>query len=456
MEWLSENWINIVVPLLILIACYITGLWVRRFTYRAFNRWVRKLNWSGGQVVIQVTRTPFVHWFWFLGIYIAIQVSILSPAAKQLADKILASLFVVSLAWVIANLTGKLVRRYTARIKRLQPSTIWLVNTIRTVIGVMGALIVLEIWGAPTIPIILALFAAILIAVLAARDLIVNIFSGFQLARGEHIEIGDFVRLETGEEGYVTDINWRTTKISTLDGHSLLIPNNKLIQSTVVNYGKPLKKACDPFRFYSIVHLKELTGLKARTLTELATILKKVPESVVYYHTHHFLEEHQYLVPEPANDYALWVTDVLGDEALGERLASIDTFGFPTLGALRSRILHVLEDYLSTNSDNRSAAEGREFYFIKSICVILPTPYVVHDLREFVEVLRKISIGSLHYHIFEARLRLKRGVNDFAIWMDECLDDKDLADKLAYLDPYNYTLEGLRTAIIQLIEKRIK
>jgi hypothetical protein len=80
----------------------------------------------------------------------------------------------------------------------------------------------------------------------------------------------------------------------------------------------------------------------------------------------------------------------------------------------------------------------------------------VHDLREFIEVLRKISIGSLHYHVFEARLRLKRGVNDFSIWMDECLEDKDLADKLAYLDPYNFTLEGLRTAIIQIIEKRIK
>ena len=100
-------------------------------------------------------------------------------------------------------------------------------------------------------------------------------------------------------------------------------------------------KACEPFKFYSMVHLKELTGLKAHNLTELAAILKKVPDSVVYYHTHHFLEEHQYLVPEPANDFALWVTDVLGDEALGERLASIDTFGFPTVGALRSRILHV-------------------------------------------------------------------------------------------------------------------
>ena len=100
--------------------------------------------------------------------------------------------------------------------------------------------------------------------------------------------------------------------------------------------------------------------------------------------------------------------------------------------------------------------EGREFHFIKSISMVFPTTYIVHDLREFVEVLRKISISSINYHVFESRLRLKRGVNDFSIWIMDCLGDKDLSDKLAYLDPYNYTLEGLRSTIIQLIEKRIK
>jgi hypothetical protein len=58
--------------------------------------------------------------------------------------------------------------------------------------------------------------------------------------------------------------------------------------------------------------------------------------------------------------------------------------------------------------------------------------------------------------MFEARLRLKKGVNDFSIWIEDCLDDKDLADRLASLDPYTYTLEGLRSTMVQLIEKRIK
>ncbi len=68
--------------------------------------------------------------------------------------------------------------------------------------------------------------------------------------------------------------------------------------------------------------MKELTGLKARNLRELADTLKVVPDSVIYYHTHHFLEEHHYLTPQPANDLAMWVEEALGDEVLAERLAA--------------------------------------------------------------------------------------------------------------------------------------
>lgn len=456
LDWLSENWLYIAVPLLVYLASYIVGLWVRRIAYRAFDRWAAKGKWEGNPLVVQATRTPFLAWFMILGVYLAVRVSILDTSTKALADKVLVALFIISVTWVAASLSEKLLRLYIGKVKRLQPSEALIVNITRITIAVVGALILLDALGAPTTPIILFLAAAVFIAALVSRDLLTNFFSGFQLAQGEQIKVGDFVRLESGEGGYVAAVTWRTTQIRGLDGNLILVPNSRLLQSTVINYGRPLKKASEPFRFYARLHLKEVTGLKACNLTELVDTLKKVPGSVIYYHTHNFLEEYQYLTPEPANDFALWVNDELGNEVLGEKLASIDTFGFPTIAALRARIIGVIEDYLSKNPDGRTAPLGREFHFIRSISVILPTPYIAHDLREFIEVLRKVSIDSISFHVFEARLRLQKGVNDFSIWIEDCLGDKDLADKLAYLDPYNYTLEGLRSTIIQFVEKRIK
>ncbi len=459
-EWISENWIAIVVAAAILFASYFAGVWLRRFVYRIFNTWVKKSGWEGGRFVVQATWTQFLNWVMTVGAFAAVYaLSNLSDADQyviSLVYKALYSLFVISILWSAGSLTGKFIRHYAGKIRRLKRSTAVIVNAARIIIAIIAILLVLDIWGVSTTPIVLALFALIVILIFVFRDVVINLTSGFQLARGQQVEIGDYIRLESGDEGYVSDISWSTTSIRALDGNLILIPNGRLVQSTIINYGRPLKKACQPFRFYAHVHLKELTGRKAHNLTEMIQALADVPGSVIYYHTHHFLEEHQFLSPEPANDFALWIADELGNELLGEKIASVDTFAFPTIAALRARIIAVIEEYLRTNEDGRTVSDDHAFYFIKSVSYILPTPYAAHDLREFVEVLRRISIHSLSYHMFEARLKLKKGVNDFSIWIEECVGDKELADNLAVLDPYVFTLENLRTQIIELVEKRIR
>ena len=71
------------------------------------------------------------------------------------------------------------------------------------------------------------------------------------------------------------------------------------------------------------------------------------------------------------------------------------------------------------------------------------------------EALKKVSIHSIFFHMFESKLRLGKSTNDFSLWFETALEDKDLARKIAGLDPYVYTLEGLRTKIIQLIGARL-
>lgn len=218
-----------------------------------------------------------------------------------------------------------------------------------------------------------------------------------------------------------------------------------------------LIKAKEPFKFYTSLHLSELTGLRAATLVQLLALIKEVPGSCIYHHTHRFLQEHQYLSPEPPNDFAYWVTDILGEDELGERLASIDTMQYSTIRSLRERIAQTIEEYLNDSSfaKLKFARYGEEFYFIKSVSFILPTDYIAYDLKEFVEILKKITIDSIYFHIFEARLRLEKSTNDFSFWIENSLGDKKLADNISSFDPYTSTLEDLRKNIIRIIERRI-
>jgi len=216
-------------------------------------------------------------------------------------------------------------------------------------------------------------------------------------------------------------------------------------------------KAREPFRFYTRLHLSELTGLRAANLSQLLEFIKEVPGSCIYHHTHRFLQIHQYLSPEPPNDFAYWVISVLGENELGERLASIDTIQFSTIRSLREEIVKTIEVYMEDNvrAKNKFAREGEEFHFMKSVSFVLPTDYVVTDLKEFVEILKKITIDSVYFHVFEARLRLERGGNDFSFWIDSSLGDRELAYQITRLDPYTYTLEDLREKVIKIVEKRI-
>jgi len=217
-----------------------------------------------------------------------------------------------------------------------------------------------------------------------------------------------------------------------------------------------LIKTKEPFKFYTRLHLSKLTGLKGSTLSELLELIKQVPDSCIYHHTHRFLQQHQYLSPEPPNDFAYWVSEFLGENELGERLASINIIQFPNISDLRGKIIETIEDYLKNapSAKLKFAHEGGEFHFIKSISFVLPTPYIAYNLNEFIEILGKISINSLYFHIFEARMRLGRDENDFTAWL-KGMGEIELAKKLSKVDPYTITMEGLREKIIRLVRKYV-
>lgn len=206
------------------------------------------------------------------------------------------------------------------------------------------------------------------------------------------------------------------------------------------------------FYFYTEAHLVKLLGLKAKNIVELMDGLKKVPESSVYYHTHRFLQQHHYLTPEPTNDFAYWITNILNQEELSEAFSSVDVVSFKDLEELRLEFIRILEEYISKGSRIVDCPAGHEFYFMGCITFVLPTPYVAHNLKEFIEIVKEISINSLYFHIFEARMRLKRDDNDFTAWF-KSIGEVELAKELSKLDPYTMTLEGLRKKIIKEVSK---
>jgi small-conductance mechanosensitive channel len=65
---------------------------------------------------------------------------------------------------------------------------------------------------------------------IALQDTLGNLFAGLHIKADRPIEAGQFIRLESGDEGYVERIGWRSTRVKMLPNKTAVVPNSKLVQ----------------------------------------------------------------------------------------------------------------------------------------------------------------------------------------------------------------------------------
>lgn len=216
------------------------------------------------------------------------------------------------------------------------------------------------------------------------------------------------------------------------------------------------REAKEPFRFRTRLTLAEVTGRRAFTVGELLDGVKQADDETIYHHTHRFIKQSHHLVPEGANDFAYWVTNTVQADRLGEELTAIDIVRYDSLADIRQAFTATLERHLAANpGPMRIVAPGREFHFMRAVRFSLPTEFEARDCAGFIHCLKSVSVSSLYLHVFEARLRPPYGVDDFSHWFRTEFGDEAVGAELSRLDPYSYTLEGLRHRIVRILEKRL-
>jgi len=73
----------------------------------------------------------------------------------------------------------------------------------------------------------------------ALQNTFSNIFSGMALNIENPFHIGDWLEIDSGEIGQVTDFNWRATRLLTIEGKTIIIPNGKLAEKKFINLNAP-------------------------------------------------------------------------------------------------------------------------------------------------------------------------------------------------------------------------
>jgi len=239
---LLQNWPALVAPLIILVSVIAIGWVVRRVLFRILKQWAEKSKARFDDVLVSVLRGPFMLWVLILGLHLATQSSTLPDRVTELVGKMLLILWIVSLTVAAAKLAGALIRLYGGNLAGALPVTSLTQNLASLAVVTMGLLILLNTLGVSVTPILTALGVGGLAVALALQDTLSNLFAGFYVSLAGQVRIGDYIKLDTSEEGYVTDIGWRTTVLRALPNNLIVVPNAKLAQAIVTNYHLPEKR----------------------------------------------------------------------------------------------------------------------------------------------------------------------------------------------------------------------
>lgn len=233
---------GVALPLAVAVSSAAVLLALRALGFRFFRRWAEKTETRIDDIILASLRVPSVYWCVALGLHFGIGLSELPDRQIAFVNRGIEVLIVLSAAVAVAGMCGTIFKDYIGRSHLPIPGTGLANGLIRGTILTIGFLLTLSILGISITPIITALGIGGLAVALALQDTLANLFAGIHVLIEKPILIGDFIRLETGQEGYVEDITWRTTRVRMLPNNMVIIPNSKVAQMILTNYCLPEKK----------------------------------------------------------------------------------------------------------------------------------------------------------------------------------------------------------------------
>jgi small-conductance mechanosensitive channel len=233
-------------------------------------------RWDDALAVV-TSRVPF--WAALAGAYASLRFWPLPPDDVERALRVISALAVLSVTFALAGLTARFVASYGPRATPGLPVSALMQNVVRAVIVLLGALVIAKSYGWEITPYLTALGVGGLAVALALQDPLSNFFAGVFLSVSGQVRIGDYIRLDSGVEGYVADFNWRATSIRTLAASIVIVPNARLAQATVTNFHEPSREIAVPVEI-GVHYLSDLDRVEALATSVAEDVMATVPGAV--------------------------------------------------------------------------------------------------------------------------------------------------------------------------------
>jgi small-conductance mechanosensitive channel len=224
----------------ILIASLLLGFLFQRLVLRKIHRLAKSTPNVWDNVLIESIKGVAVLWFFLIGLAVVLKLVPLRPEVLVLVRRATGILGIVSVVIFFSRLARNVIHAYIDRI--VDVPTALFKNSATVLIYLLGFLVALDYVGVSITPLVTALGVSGVGFALALQDTLTNLFAGLSILMTRKVRPGDYVQLDTGQEGLVCDITWRNTTIRAPESNLVVVPNSKLASAIVTNTNLPEKE----------------------------------------------------------------------------------------------------------------------------------------------------------------------------------------------------------------------
>jgi small-conductance mechanosensitive channel len=271
-----EEWPNILPPLLIILGSLLLGLIFETRILSILLKKASKYPQRIDSIIITSFRGVIILWSILLGFYLSLSLPNLPvyPTLIIIVKKGLTAAFLSSLTLLIARLSVSLLRVYTTGDDGSSPLTSLFEFLTKILIFSVGILIILQSVGIAITPLLTAFGVGGVSIGLALQTTLSNLMSGINIITSKKVRPGDYIRLKTGESGYVRDVELKYTILQEITDNFLVIPNSQLLAGSFSNYNLPDKSLLIPVEI-NINYDSDLEQVEAITLEAANEILSQ-------------------------------------------------------------------------------------------------------------------------------------------------------------------------------------
>jgi small-conductance mechanosensitive channel len=272
--------IHFILPLTMVAIGFLSGLIIEKFIVRRIEQMALRTKGEADDIIVGSIHGAIIFWFTAAGIYVAILNLPVGPGLISHLTKILSIIIISSVIIVVSRMSVDLIKVYTSKMSDVLPSASIFMNITRLLVYGLGLLIILQTLGISITPLLTALGVGGLAVALALQPTLSNLFAGLQILLSRQLKPGDYVKLDTGEEGYVVDITWRNITIRALPNNMIVVPNSNLASTTIItNYYLPVKEMAVLVEV-GVSYDSDLQKVERTTIEVAREVMREVPGGV--------------------------------------------------------------------------------------------------------------------------------------------------------------------------------